>query len=351
MMLWRKKEFKNTDEMHFLDHLEEMRVVIFKCAITMVISAIIWSFFIKDLIALLVAPLHVAEEYLGHVLEIRATSFISPVLMMIYIVIVGSFLTALPVMMFFIASFISPALKPEEKRILIPGALTAFLLFFAGAALAYFVMLPAGMYFSTIIATDILQQTMLVDAQSYYEMVCFLIFGTGLCFELPLLLVILIYIGVVNVETIKKYRAYGIVVIFVVAAIITPPDGFTQIILAVPLILFFEIAMIVGNRLVKIKERNERIREEKEQKEDEEYRARERQKRIEELNQKSEDKAYLEDAVVEEKTPVGYDYEFDRLSPYIDYGNLTKHKADLLPDWSLNKADLLPNYTLNDKDN
>ena len=120
---------------------------------------------------------------------------------------------------------------------------------------------------------------MFVDAQSYYGLVCMAILGIGLSFEVPLLQVILIYLGVLKVQVLKKCRRWVIVILFTIAAIITPPDVVTQIVLAVPLWLLFELALIVGSALRKKKEAAE-LKEEQLEKEQEE---RERQ---EELRQK-----------------------------------------------------------------
>lgn len=278
-MLQKLKDMAADKEMGFLDHLEEMRWVIIKSLIALFVCCMGTFFFFSYVNDFLLGPLHSAEAMLGQKIPIRMANFTSPIFIILYMVILSGFALAIPFTAYFVASFIVPALTKSEKKVLIPGILSAILLFFIGAAMTYYLILPLGLYFSTNISAQYLQTEMFVDAQSYYGLVCMAILGIGLSFEVPLLQVILIYLGVLKVQVLKKCRRWVIVILFTIAAIITPPDIVTQIVLALPLWLLFELALIVGAALRKKKEAAE-LREEQLEKEQEE---RERQ---EELRQK-----------------------------------------------------------------
>ncbi len=222
---------------------------------------------------------------------------------------------------------------------------------------------------------------MFPDAMSYYSMVIFVTIAAGLTFELPLLEFILIYIGVLNVKWLKNNRRTVILILIVFAAVVTPPDCITQISLATPLYLMYEIALRLGERMRKRKlarEAAEEAKEEAREKEEElQYIKEEAHRRLEEKRQEEAQGAYspapdapktsdyddLADPAYAELDTLEDDYSLDTYmnelenSPsaqgYINYGTLAKGGADtsaLSPDWSLNEPDtslMSPDWSLN----
>ncbi len=356
---------ENTEEkeMTFFEHLEEMRWVIFKCLITLVLACGSLFFFFPYLNAFLMGPLNKAKEMLGGDIAVRISSVTSPIFIILYMVFLGGFAISLPIMAYFVARFISPALNKAEKATLIPAILSAIALFFLGAAMTYFIILPFGIYFSSNIAIDLLQTEMLLDAESYYSLVCFTVLGIGLAFELPLLEVILIYIGVLNVETLKKGRRWVILILVILAAVITPPDVVTQLTLALPLWLLFELALIVGGTLRKRKEKKDREQEEAEEaQEQEEARLEAIERKNKALlgldNSDSDDEfEKLENEANEDEFSSKYakyykvddSYELENYGEdlYEDY--LAEREAidSLEPKWDLNVPNLEPKWDLN----
>lgn len=361
-----KSEKNSTEkEMTFFEHLEEMRWVIFKCLFTLVITCASLCFFFPYLNAFLMGPLNTAKEMLGADIEVRISSITSPIFIILYMIFLGGFAISLPIMAYFIASFISPALNKAEKATLIPGVLAAIVLFFLGALMTYFIILPLGIYFSTGLATDILQTTMLLDAEVYYSFVCLCILGIGLAFELPLLEVILIYLGILNVETLKKSRRWVILILVIIAAVITPPDFVTQLTLAMPLYVLFELALIVGETLRKRKEKKEKEQEEAEEAEEREearLAAIERKNKallgldnadtddeFEQLEKEANEDEFSSKYAKYYKVDESYELENYGEDLYEDYLAEKEAIDSLEPKWDLNVPNLEPKWNLNQK--
>ncbi len=153
----------------------------------------------------------------------------------------GGIFIAFPVLTWQIWSFIAIGLKRNERKYLSLYGVLSFLFFIIGAVFAYYLVLPIGMKFLLGFATDTLRP--MVSVNKYISFVALLLFAFGLVFELPLIILFLTRIGVVTPETLEKNRKYAIVLTFVVAAVLTPPDVLTQILLAVPSLLLFEMSI------------------------------------------------------------------------------------------------------------
>lgn len=163
--------------------------------------------------------------------------------------LIGGLLLSLPFWLFFVGQFVAPALSRRELRVLRPTALVAFLLFLGGAAFGYFLLTP-----STIrVAIELnvaLGYEVLWTPDRYYSLLMWIVLGMGAAFEFPLLVVLAVYMGLVEVATLRKYRRHAIIVIFIIAAIITPtPDPFNQALFALPLIVLYEAAILVASFL------------------------------------------------------------------------------------------------------
>jgi sec-independent protein translocase protein TatC len=156
---------------------------------------------------------------------------------------------SLPFILFFVGQFIAPALTKREMKVLLPTCAAAFVLFLAGARFGYFVLPPSTIKVAYQL-NELMHFSVLWTADRYYSLLMWLVLGMGAAFEFPLLIVLAVYLGFIEVATLRKYRRHAYVVIFVIAAIITPtPDPINQALFAVPLIVLYEIAIFVASQL------------------------------------------------------------------------------------------------------
>lgn len=239
--------------MGFLDHLEELRWTLIKCAIVFALVVAVIAYFMKDFAFVLDWPLeHVRAEYPHLKTDLVTNSPMAIFSVVISICVTGGFILSLPFFLFFIGQFVAPALTQREMRVLLPTAFAAFVLFLAGAAFSYFLLVTSTIRVAFEL-NEMLGYQVLWTADKYYSLLMWMVLGVGASFEFPLLIVLANYMGLVEIATLRKYRRHAIVVFFIIAAIVTPtPDPFTQTIFAVPLILLYELAIwtcsVVGKR-------------------------------------------------------------------------------------------------------
>ena len=236
--------------MGFLDHLEELRWTLIKCAIALAVAAGLVGFFLKEFNHTLLWPLHhVQAQRDGLALELTTRSVMEGFGVVIQLCGFGGLALAAPFMIFFIGQFIAPALSEREKKLVLPAGLSATLLFCLGAAFGFFLLTPSTLRVSLEI-NDLMGYKPQWTPASYYSLLTWLVLGVGAAFEFPLLIVLAVHFGLLRVETLRRFRRHSIVGIFVIAAVVTPtPDPFTQTMFAAPLYLLFEIAILVGARV------------------------------------------------------------------------------------------------------
>ena len=152
-----------------------------------------------------------------------------------------AFILALPYVIFQAWMFVSPGLYQGEKKLALPIILSSFLLFLVGMAFAYFVVFPAAFGFVSSYTPENVE--MATDIDKYFNFAISLFFVFGLAFETPVVQMILVRMGVVTIESMIKFRPFFIVISFVIAAIVTPPDVISQLMLAVPLCLLFQLGI------------------------------------------------------------------------------------------------------------
>jgi sec-independent protein translocase protein TatC len=234
--------------MGFLDHLEDLRWTLIKCATVFAIFVAIIAYQLDTASHLLIRPLHeVQAEYPTLKTDLITNSPMGVFTVIINMCLLGGFILSLPFFLFFIGQFIAPALTRREMKVVVPTAFVAFLLFLGGAAFGYFLLVPSTIRVSFEL-NQLLGYTVMWTADKYYGLLLWIVLGMGAAFEFPLLVVLAVYMGLVEVATLRKYRRHAIVVIFIIAAIVTPtPDPFNQALFAVPLIVLYEIAIIVAS--------------------------------------------------------------------------------------------------------
>lgn len=155
---------------------------------------------------------------------------------------------AVPWLLYQLWAFVAPGLYAREKRLAVPLLATSVLLFYIGCAFAYFLVLPAVFHFLTTFRPDVIAIT--PDANAYLDFVLAIFFAFGSSFELPVAMVILTLLGWVTPQQFKEGRGYAIVGIFVLAAVLTPPDVVSQLMLAIPMVLLYELGIHASRWLV-----------------------------------------------------------------------------------------------------
>jgi sec-independent protein translocase protein TatC len=156
-------------------------------------------------------------------------------------------IVAVPVVLYQLWAFVAPGLYRHEKRLAVPLLVSSIALFYAGMAFAYFLVFP--MAFKFFVGAAPAGVTMMTDIKAYLDFVFAMFFAFGIAFEVPVAVVILVRMGIVRPETLAEKRPYVVVGVFVAAAILTPPDVLSQLLLAIPSWLLFEIGLFVSRRL------------------------------------------------------------------------------------------------------
>lgn len=239
--------------MPFLDHLEELRWRIIWSLLAIVAAAVGCYFFVDQIIAILVRP---APE------DIKLI-FLSPTeAFMTYLKVAGyaGLVVALPIVAWQFWRFIMPGLYPKERKAVGPIVVFTVICFLVGALFSYFLIIPFGLKFLLSYQTDFLIANITIGKYLGFVVTLLLVFG--LVFELPVLAYFLSLIGILTPEFLRKKRRYGILIIFIVAAILTPPDAFTQLMLAIPLLILYEISIWVS-AAVQRKRKAKEVAEEK----------------------------------------------------------------------------------------
>jgi len=199
-----------------------------------------------DLYDLLAAPL-VAQ--LPHGSTLIATSVISPFLVPLKILMMAAFLLALPVVLYQLWAFVAPGLYSHEKKLVLPLVVSSTLLFMTGVAFCYFFVF--GQVFKFIQSFAPKSITAAPDIEAYLSFVITMFIAFGLTFEVPIVVIVLARMGVVSIAKLKEFRAYFIVLAFVVAAIVTPPDVVSQLALAIPMCFLYEIGILAAQVFIK----------------------------------------------------------------------------------------------------
>ena len=232
--------------MPLVSHLTELRTRLLRCvAVIFLIFAGLFSF-AQQIYTLVSAPL---REHLPANATMIATDVASPFLTPFKLTMIVALFLAIPFILQQIWGFIAPGLYRHEKRIAIPLLVSSIFLFYAGMAFAYFLVFP--LIFGFFASATPEGVSMMTDIASYLDFVMTLFFAFGVAFEIPVAVVLLVWIGVVDVKYLKKIRPYVIIGCFVVGMILTPPDIFSQTLLAVPMWMLFEIGILFSGLISK----------------------------------------------------------------------------------------------------
>ena len=227
-------------EQPFISHLIELRDRLLRAAAAIGLAALALALYPGPgpLYDLLAAPL-VAHLPAGTTLI--ATSVISPFMVPLKILLVAAFLVALPVVLYQAWAFVAPGLYSHEKRLVLPLVVSSTLLFFIGVAFCYFFVF--GQVFKFIQSFAPKSITAAPDIEAYLSFVLTMFIAFGLAFEVPVAVVVLARLGLVTVDKLKSFRGYFVVVAFVIAAVVTPPDVVSQLALAIPMCILYELGI------------------------------------------------------------------------------------------------------------
>lgn len=235
-------------EQPFVSHLIELRDRLIRAVIAVGVCFLVLAIYptpsvLYDWLAL---PL---VQHLPKGATLIATNPISPFMVPIKVTMLAALMLALPVVLYQIWAFVAPGLYAHEKRLVLPLIVSSTVLFFAGVAFCYFFVF--GKVFTFIQSFAPKSITAAPDIEAYLSFVLNMFLAFGAAFEVPVVLVILARMGIVSVDKFKSFRSYFIVVAFVIAAVITPPDVVSQLSLAIPMCLLYEVGIWAAQLFVK----------------------------------------------------------------------------------------------------
>jgi sec-independent protein translocase protein TatC len=237
-----RKRGEGPDEMPFLDHLEELRWRIIWSLVAVVVGTVVGWFLVNhfDVLGILIAPIVplLGDGKLGYL------SPTDPFFITLRLALTVGVLLALPIIVHQIWIFLSPALMPQEKRAIVPALYFGLFLFLLGVTAAYFVVLPIMFKFFAQFQQESLEQTIVIGA--YMSVVVRTLLAFGIAFELPVVILVLSVLGIVNTTALRKGRRWALVGITIGASLVTPGDILTTFFLMVPLLLLYELGILMA---------------------------------------------------------------------------------------------------------
>ena len=225
---------KKADDLSFFEHLDELRVRLIKSLGAVIIAACFFYAFIDRTLAWVIKPVG----------KLVFTSPADAFMARLTLTIFGGFLLALPVVLYQIWRFVAAGLQEKEARTILIFGPASLGLFFLGGLFAYFVAVPMSMNFLLSFSSELMVP--MITVKSYISFVGSFILSFGVVFELPLILMFLTKIGIATPAFLVQKRRHAIVIILIVSAILTPPDCVSQLIMAVPLMVLYEVGVLVS---------------------------------------------------------------------------------------------------------
>jgi sec-independent protein translocase protein TatC len=236
----------------FISHLVELRDRLLKSVLAVLIVFLCLFPWAKDLYAILAQPLLASLPQGGQMI---ATDVVGVFLVPMKVALLVAFVIALPVVLYQVWAFVAPGLYAHERRLVLPLVVSSTALFIGGMAFAYFLVFPVVFQFMASIAPE--GVAWMTDIEKYLSFVLTMFIAFGVTFEVPVIVVVLARVGIVSVAKMREARPYVIVGAFVLAAIFTPPDVISQLMLAIPLCLLYEVGLVVAGALVPAPDKEE----------------------------------------------------------------------------------------------
>ncbi len=236
-------------DMPITEHLIELRAHLIKICVAILIIFLALVGFSRDLYNFLSDPLVAQLPANSTMIATDITSnFMAPIRLTVF---VAAFL-AMPYILYQIWSFVAPGLYKKEKKIAIPIVTSSIFLFYAGVAFSYFIVLKGVLKFFILFAPQNVLPMTDIDSYLSFALKLFMVFG--LTFEIPVVTLLLILVGIVSIQGLEDKRRYIVVGCFAVAAVVTPPDGVSMLMLAFPMWLLFELGLLLAKILIKDKD-------------------------------------------------------------------------------------------------
>ncbi|WP_435139120.1 twin-arginine translocase subunit TatC [Formosa sp. A9] len=265
-----KKVKKNVNEMSFLDHLEELRWHLIRAVVAVFIAAIAAfiakgfifdtlifgptkpTFFTYDILCSISQSLGLDDSFCFNeaAFEIQSRTMAGQFSAHLWTAVTAGFIIAFPYILYELWRFISPGLHPNERKHSRGFIIISSILFFLGVLFGYYVICPLSINFlgtyqvSSKVHNDF-------DLSSYISLIRSSVIACGIIFELPIIIYFLAKVGVITPEFLKKYRKFALVIVLIVSAIITPPDIASQVIVAIPVLILYEVSIIIARFVTK----------------------------------------------------------------------------------------------------
>ena len=234
----------------FISHLVELRNRLVKASIAVLIVFVVLFLIWPGPSAIYDFLARPMMESLPVGAKMIATGITTPFLIPMKLTLLVALVLALPWVLYQVWAFIAPGLYAHEKKLVAPLVISSSLLFISGVAFCYFLVF--GKVFKFINEFSPQSITVMPDIENYFDFVMTMCLAFGVTFEVPIVVVVLVRMGLVSVEKLKSIRPYVIVGAFVIAAVVTPPDVMSQLFLAIPLCLLFEVGLLVAPLFVRV---------------------------------------------------------------------------------------------------
>lgn len=229
----------DASEAPLIEHLIELRTRLIWCVVGFIGAFIVSFFFSSDILHLLVLPFKWGT---GQDVSLISIKLLGVFLVKLKIAFFGGLFIGFPLIATQVYRFVAPGLYSHEKQAFLPYLVATPIFFLLGASLVYFFLLPVAIHFFTALAGTS-GVALMPDIEAYLDFVMMLILAFGLCFQLPVVLTLLGQVGILSYDQLKGGRKFAIVGVFVIAAVLTPPDPISQVAMAIPLILLYELSV------------------------------------------------------------------------------------------------------------
>ena len=229
----------NEKSMSFIEHLEELRWRLIKSILSILLGGIVTFFFIDEILRLLLQPLENIDSV--NEVNLQVLSVQGMFVIKWTIALLGGVIFSVPVITYQTWSFISPGLYTNEKGFVVPLVIFSFMSFSGGIFFSYFILIPYCLNFFASLSGDIVLNNFSIN--HYFSFVTWMLLGSGIVFQLPVVSFLLSTIGLLTPPFMRHYRRHSIVAIFILSSFITPPDPVSMLVMALPLIVLYEISI------------------------------------------------------------------------------------------------------------
>ena len=238
------KDAEGAAEGSLIEHLVELRTRLLRAVAGLMVVFLGLLPFANRLYAWLAQPLLDKLPEGAHLIAVEVASpFFAPLKLAFFVALVGT----MPWLLYQLWAFVAPGLYKREKKLAMPLLVSAVTLFYAGCAFSFYLVLPTVFTFLTAVTPE--GVSMMTDIHAYLNFVMVIFLAFGLSFQMPVALVILTLLGWVTPAQLKEWRGYAIVGVFILAAVVTPPDVISQLMLAIPMVLLYEAGIIASQIL------------------------------------------------------------------------------------------------------